>query len=389
VNGLKSAAGGAVGDPNDIVFRLIVRGNATADKAADLFDLMHMGITDSKLDSKERVLESLKSTKASMESALKSSGNSFAQTRMYARRSLSGYIDELMSGVTYVESLPGLLELAEKEWPKLLAKLQTINTLLLQKKGMLINLSGDRETLKKVDPHADTFVKSLLTTASELQQPDVEGPTVADATTGKPNLRMAAKDEGFVVVTPVNYVVKGGGLFSEGERIPASADVVVRLISQSYMWDKVRVLGGAYGGGCSLSHLSGTFFCYSYRDPNLKATLDTFDAVASYLENLKHDDKEIEQLVIGAVGELDRPISPASKGYSSLVRYMFNNKLEDRIRTRKEMLATNADSFKEFASRMRASVGDFKTSIFGSTTSFAKANKALAKRERIPLINLQ
>merc|ERR1719316_1087932 len=151
---------------------------------------------------------------------------------------------------------------------------------------------------------------------------------------GKPNLRLPAENEGFVVPTPVNYVVKGGGLFAEGDHISGTTRVVVRLISQSYMWDKVRVMGGAYGGGCSVSSASGTFACYSYRDPNLKGTLETFDAVASYLEEVKLDDKQIEQLVIGAVGELDRPTSPASEGYISLSRWLRNDKLEYRQKRR-------------------------------------------------------
>jgi hypothetical protein len=389
LNALKYGKDGVVGDPNDIAFRLIVSGKATADNAAALFDLMHMGLTDSKLDSKDRVLENLKSTKASMDSSLKSAGNSYAQSRMYARRSLSGYIDEVTGGITFFESLPALLEMAEKDWPSLLAKLKTMSTLLLQKKSMLINLSGDKKTLETVDPHVDTFLKSLLATAEEHPQPKVEGPTVADAMKGKTNLRLKEEDEGFVVVTPVNYVVKGGGLFSEGDHISATTDVVVRQISQSYMWDKVRVMGGAYGGGCSLSHLSGTFSCYSYRDPNLKKTIDTFDAVASYLENLKLSDADIEQLVIGAVGELDKPISPSSKGYTSLVRYLVNNKLESRAQRRQEMMSTNAESFKEFAKHMRKATASFRNSIFGSTKAFEKANKALAEDKQIPLIKLQ
>jgi hypothetical protein len=387
-NQLKIGEGGTVADPNDVAFRLMVKGKATADKAPELFGLLTMGIADSKLDSQDRVLERLKSSKARMETALKTAGNTFAQMRISARRSLTGYIEEVTGGVTYYESLPGLIEMAEKDWPQFLHKLQTINTLILQKEAMLINLSGDKETLEKADAPSEVFVTSLLAAAKERELPDVEGPTVADAMKGKPELRLEAKNEGFEVLTPVNYVAKGGALFNEGEKISGTTDVVVRLISQSYMWDNVRVLGGAYGGGCALSPVSGTYFCGSYRDPNLKATLDTFDSVASYLEELEIDDKDIEQLVIGAVGDLDRPISPAQKGYTSLTRYLTNDKLENRARRREEMLSTSADSFKEFGKKVRASQPQLRNAVFGSTTSFAEANEALAEGDRIPVVKL-
>lgn len=389
LNALKLGKGGVVSDLNDIAFRLIVSGKSTADQANDLFELMLMGITDSKLDNKARALESLKSSKASMESSLRSSGSSFSQTRVLARRSLAGYFDEITGGITYYESLPGLLEMAENDWPKLLSQLKSLNEFLLQKHAIIINLSGDKQTLKTVDSAVDGFVQSLLKASATQPSKDTKGPLVADAMKGNPLLRLAEQDEGFVVPSPVNYVVKGGALFSPGESISGSTEVVVRLISQSYMWDKVRVLGGAYGGGCSLSHHSGTFSCYSYRDPNLKSTLEVFDAIASYIENLKLDDKEIEQLIIGAVGDLDKPMTAASKGYSSMVRWLLNNNLEVRQKRRDEMLATTASSFKEFVKRMRMSAMNWRSSIFGSKIAFAKANAALTEAKRIPLKKLQ
>jgi Zn-dependent M16 (insulinase) family peptidase len=389
LNALKLGKGGVVSDLNDIAFRLIVSGKSTADQANDLFELMLMGITDSKLDNRARALESLKSSKASMESSLRSSGSSFSSTRVLARRSLAGYFDEITGGITYYESLPGLLEMAENDWPKLLSQLKSLNEFLLQKHAIIINLSGDRQTLKTVDSAVDGFVQSLLKASATQPSKDTKGPLVADAMKGNPLLRLAEQDEGFVVPSPVNYVVKGGALFSPGESISGSTEVVVRLISQSYMWDKVRVLGGAYGGGCSLSHHSGTFSCYSYRDPNLKSTLEVFDAIASYIENLKLDDKEIEQLIIGAVGDLDKPMTAASKGYSSMVRWLLNNNLEVRQKRRDEMLATTASSFKEFVKRMRMSAMNWRSSIFGSKIAFAKANAALTEAKRIPLKKLQ
>jgi Zn-dependent M16 (insulinase) family peptidase len=134
---------------------------------------------------------------------------------MYARRSLSGYIDEISGGITYFEALPGLIEMAEKDWPQLHAKLVKMNALILQKKAIMINLSGDKATLQKVDSHADKFVKSLLATSNEPWYATLaksfgvmaikegsnetkQGPLVSDAIKGKPNLRLAQEDEGFV-----------------------------------------------------------------------------------------------------------------------------------------------------------------------------------------------
>jgi hypothetical protein len=381
MNALKIGKGGTLGDPNDIVFRMVVSGKSTVDQVEDMFDLMLMGITDSQLDSKARALEILKSSKASMESSLRSSGSSFAQTRVYARRSLSGYMDELTGGITYYESLPGLLERAEKDWPSVLSQLEAMTTLILQKKTLMLDVSSDENTLQQIDDAMGKFVQSVISAGEAKKKVAVKGPLVADAMKGKPVLRLSENDEGFVVPTQVNYVVKGGALYPEGETVSGTTDVVVRLISQSYMWDKVRVMGGAYGGGCSLSHHSGTFLCYSYRDPNLKDTLAVFDKVASHLEGLKLDEQAIEQLVIGAVGDLDKPMTPASKGYAAMVRYLLNDTLEIRQKRRDEIFATTADSFATFAKRLRAATASWKSSIFGSETAFSKANAGIPLKQ--------
>lgn len=376
---IKRGENGTIGDLNDAVLKVIVSGRAMAHKANDLFDLMLMGITDSKLDNRARVLEYFRATKTRMQSSLKSSGSSFSQKRLFARRSLTGYVDEVTAGISYFQALPSLLEMAEKKWPEMLSKLQAMNKLLLARDGILINYSGDKTTLKKAGGAADKFIQSLLKAGASREKVTIDGPTLADAKKGKPQLRLANEDEGFIVQTPVNYVVKGGELFGVGERVTGAAQVAMRMVSQSYMWDKVRVLGGAYGGGCSVSSHSGTFSCYSYRDPNLKRTLEVFDSIATYLENLKLSDEDIQQLIIGAVGELDKPSTPSSKGYTSLVRYLLNVKIDVLQSARDEMLATTLADFKLLARRIREKTAALKSSIFSSKAGFAKANSASVK----------
>jgi len=392
LNALKWGADGTVGNPDDIVFRFVVHGKSTVSQVDDLLSLMYEGITDTNLDSQSRVIEILKSSRAGMESSLRSAGNSYASTRIYAQRSLAGYMDEITGGISYYQKLPELLKLAKDDWPTMLGRLQRMRKLILANDEVVINLSADRPTLKKVDGAIDAFAKKLKTYAGQATDARLlqeTGASVGDARKGKPMLRLSAGDEGFVVPTQVNYVVKGGEMYKQGEQISGAMDVVVRFISNSYMWDKVRVMGGAYGGGCSLSFLSGTFSCYSYRDPNLMQTLKTMDAMVTHLEGLQLDDKEIEQLIIGAVGDLDKPMTPASKGWVSMTRFLLGDTLEIRQRRRDEMFSTSTKTFANFVSRMRSSLSTWKSSIFGSKTAFTAANAGLDSEHRMQLKELQ
>eukprot|EP00929_Paragymnodinium_shiwhaense_P021794 TRINITY_DN14116_c0_g1_i3.p1 TRINITY_DN14116_c0_g1~~TRINITY_DN14116_c0_g1_i3.p1 ORF type:complete len:354 (-),score=108.26 TRINITY_DN14116_c0_g1_i3:120-1181(-) len=352
-----------------------------------MLDLMLAALTDAKLDSKDRALELLKASKANMESHLRSSGNSLAMTHIAARRSLAGYISEITGGLAYYDTLKTLVETADKDWPSLLGRLESMRSILVNRKLAVVSIAGDAATLSAVKAPLDAFVKSLPE-ADEAVARKLQGETVAEAEADSKKFRVHAGQDGFVVPTQVNFVAKGGGLFKPGDKISGASQVIVRFLSNSYMWDKVRVMGGAYGSSCSVSPLSGTFMCMSYRDPNLAETLATYDGIAKYLESLSLDAKAVEQLIIGAVSDLDHPTSPAQEGYTCLHNYLTGQTLDVRQRWRDEVFATTPQDFQAFANRLRDAEPGFQAVAFGSEEAFSKANKVLSKEEQLKLHTL-
>lgn len=68
--------------------------------------------------------------------------------------------------------------------------------------------------------------------------------------------------------------------------MPGQASVVARFLRTGYLWDTVRVMGGAYGGFTKFNPVSGLFSCLSYRDPNLGKTLDNYDGCSGVFHGL-------------------------------------------------------------------------------------------------------
>jgi Zn-dependent M16 (insulinase) family peptidase len=373
LNSLKHTSDGKVGDPNDGIYRLIVRGKSTAEKAPVLFDVMLAALTDAKLDNKKRAIEILRSTKAGMESSFSTSGNGYAQRRIFARRSIAGYIDEVTGGISYFDTVKSMLVTAEKDWPSLLQRLEKVRMYILDKESTIINLSADAETLKKVDSAVDTFVSKL----PKANRPKDTGATIASH--GKDPMRLKSENEGFIVPTQVNFVATGGALFSQGEQVSGAFEVVVRSLSHGYLWDTVRVMGGAYGGSCSLSMVSGTFVCSSYRDPNLAQTLTAFENIAEHLETHPPNMTDMQPAIIGAIGDLDQPLGPDRKGYVSMMRFLSGETLAARQQKRDEIFSTSPADFAAFAKKLRVSVKNWRVSVFGSEAAFSKANAVLAK----------
>ena len=369
---------GTVADPMAMTAHFAIRGKATTEKAGDLFGLAHALLADANLEGAQaKAIELLRESQTRLESSFISSGNSYAGMRLAARNSLHGYIGETTQGVSYYQSVKAMLAEANDDWPRLLARLQTLRDTLLAQDSLIINLTADPDALTAVRPVVDEFVSKLPPTPAV----NPNAPSWADAV----NLPERT-DEGYSITTQVNYVASGTQLFAPGEKKDGSFYAVARFLSRGYLWDNVRVVGGAYGGGCALNPSSGGFAFSSYRDPNLQGTLDIYDGTLAILDALEMDDAALEQAIVGAAGDLDSPLTSEQKGFRALVHHLTGVTTDMRQQYRDEVIGTTRESFKAFADKLRGAT--FKTAIFGSKEALEAANAKRAADEQITITPL-
>lgn len=115
--------------------------------------------------------------------------------------------------------------------------------------------------------------------------------------------------------------------------------VLSSLVSYGYLWNMVRVQGGAYGTGMNVRR-SGDIFCYSYRDPNLDNTRAVFSNVADFIEDFAAQGMPLDDIIIGAVNTTDPLLDPAGVCESQCVRALKGVTPEELAKTRHELLAT-------------------------------------------------
>ena len=166
------------------------------------------------------------------------------------------------------------------------------------------------------------------------------------------------KNEGFAIASQVNYVVQDSHLLKPHEDVDGSFSVVSSYLSKGLLWEKVRVMGGAYGGFAQFGPSSGKVVFLSYRDPNLSKTLDVYDSVSSFLQSTKISDEDILQTVIGCIGDLDTPMTADQKGFVSMVRHLREETHDNRQKYREEVLNTSIEDFRVFADKLAASKKD-------------------------------
>jgi presequence protease len=369
----------------NMITKLMIQGKVTTEKIDELFSIFHLVLTDAKLDAKTKVIEMLREKKSNLESRIQGAGHSFANSRMKSRYRVGGYIDEILGGISSLDTVKSLLKEAEEDWPTLLARLEKIRTTILEsstcRDGMILDITGDEAVLTTIQPSIESFLEKLPGDPNGTKLCNFYKETHPWVPEAKKRMQEHApiQDEGFIVPTQVSYVGKAGLMYDEGERIPGSAAVVSRFLRTGYLWDRVRVMGGAYGGFCTFSSFSGLLSFLSYRDPNLDKTLDVYDLAADDLmaaaDALENDPDALTTAIIGAIGDLDGALSPDQKGYKAFTQWIMNQSPEYRQQYRDEILNTKPSDFRDFAERLR-SLKNPSVAVVSSKGAFEIASKA-------------
>jgi Zn-dependent M16 (insulinase) family peptidase len=314
---------------------LSVHGKATADKIEDLFELMSEILLQPDFNQPERFAQMLLEEKARLEHSLVPAGHGMVSARLRARYHASAWLSELSGGVTYLDSIRSRAAHIEAEWDACRRELQSLHGLLAQSEGAILNLTCRPELAARVEPLANTLI-SRLPLHTTAPADDWLCPPLAAA-------------EALCVPAQVNYVGKAANLYALGYHYHGSVNVILRHLRMAYLWERVRVQGGAYGAFCTFDRLSGILTLLSYRDPNIARTLDVYNNAADYLRTLRLDKRELTRAIVGAIGDVDAYMLPDAKGSASLMRWLTGITDELRQQMREEILGTSLQDFHAFA----------------------------------------
>jgi presequence protease len=339
---------------------LFLRSKATPERAADLVRLLGDVLMHPHLDSRERIHQLVLEQKASTESHIIPAGSRIAQLRLAAALCPSGLAEERIFGVSYLEFLRDLAQRFETGWTTIASTLEQIRVTLVNRATMLLNVTADGDGLGRLEPHLTSVLERLPTAAPvhPTWQP-IEG----------------QRGEGLTIPTKVNYVVKGARLSQLGFTANGSTHVVKSYLDVNWLWHKVRVQGGAYGGGCVLDRRSTLFAFYSYRDPNLLETLDVYDGAPNFLRSANISPSELERCIIGTIGEIEPYRLPDAKGFAAMQRHLVGDTDAVRRRVREEVLSTTVADVRAFADVAAEIARRGQVVVIGSKTSIEGASR--------------
>ncbi len=346
-------------DKDESAAYLFLRAKTMVDQTEKLLAILFDTLTAANLSHKERVRQMVLEEKSSMEAGLIPSGHRVINNRLKAQFDEAAWATEQISGIDYLFFVRSLAEDFDGRWQEVETIFTTMRDLLIQQSNLICDFTIESAEKQTVWKALSSFLKNLPHTPHPQQtwQPE-KMPRV----------------EGLTIPTQVNYVGKGADLYHLGYQHHGSINVINQYLRSTWLWEKIRVQGGAYGGFSSFDRLSGVFNFLSYRDPNLLETLENYDHTADFLKHLEISESELTKSMIGSIGELDAYLLPDAKGYTAMLRYLLGVSDEERQKIREEILNTTEADFHKFGETLAALNQQAAVVVLGSADAIQKAN---------------
>lgn len=310
--------------------RVFLRADAAAigAKTDKIFDFLEEIFCRTDFSDTARLKELMLSRKATLESVMTGSGHVAAITRAKAGFSVNGYISEQIGSLSMYDWLGEQLENYEAIAEESAARLKTLFDAIKRRNRVTVSVTG-------TDADYETVKNRMTALAGQFPTADT---AIAPF---RPELKIVK--EGIQLPARVQFVARAGNFVREGLEYHGYLKILQSILSYEYLWENVRVRGGAYG--CmSAFPVSGDSYLVSYRDPKLLETEEVYERLPEWLDAFHATDEEMLKYIIGTLSNMDRPLTPRMAASSSFGSYLSGMTEEELQRYRDEVLsATDAD----------------------------------------------
>ncbi|MGV8980828.1 insulinase family protein [Clostridium sp.] len=335
-------------DSNQYYPKISISVNSLNKRLPKALELLDEIINHSVFDDEVRMKGLIKMLRVNYESMIVNGENSFAIERTLSYLSDSGKYND-MGYLPYYNFICDLDDNFEARFDEILENLKSVKEMVFNKRGLVVSYTGDEKCYDDFIHSFNLFSEKIVDKKFPAQEYKFD---------------FTKKNEAFVVPSQVQYVVKAGRFRNAGFNYNGKMKVVENIINSDYLWKELRVKGGAYGGAMTFTKYEVLF--YSYRDPNLKETLNIFDGAVKFLKNFKASDKEMNNYIIGTIGGLDYLRGPYYRGLIADNMYFSGTTQDDMQRLRDEVLSTTAQDIRNFAEVLEVAIKQNTRCVVGS-----------------------
>jgi Zn-dependent M16 (insulinase) family peptidase len=327
---------------------IIYRLKALDEKFPEALELALRLITEADFSDLRRLRDMALEMKNDGDASLAPSGHSYASGRSGRYYSRSRAVDEVWNGLGQIGFSH---ELAALDAGELRDRMVSLRDALVSKAGVFINISAAGEALRgslEAVEKARRFGPPRLPNPacrekevflSLIENAGVSSKVCSAEVYGSPSLQV-----GFAALS-----LPSSAYGTPGE---AAELVLAHELSTGALWESIRMMGGAYGAFASPDSLEGVFSLATYRDPDPRRSLSVFPEILQKREAAGIDEDGLEKALIGTFSRELRPRSPAEKGFSDMLRFLYGIRESQRQRRMEALIRVQAAETSKIAGRL-------------------------------------
>ena len=329
--------------------------------------LMEEVLFDTVYADKKRLYEIIAEGKSRLQSQMTGAGHTVAAIRAMSYFSRTAAINEVMNGITLYRFFDEFERNFEAKYEETAANLEELCRIIFRKENFMADITAEEAGIAKWAEFVPVIADKLYT---------------CPVRTGCFEPEVIKKNEGFMTSGQVQYVCSAGNFFKKGLRYTGAFQVLKVIMGYEYLWSQIREKGGAYGCMCAFGKTGDCYFV-SYRDPKLKETVKVYENAADAVATFEADERTMTQYVIGAVSELDTPMTPSALGTFSLGGYMTGRTEASMQAERNQVLNCTPQDIRDLAGHIRAFMSDEALCVVGNVEKIAGAKALFDKTEQL------
>jgi Zn-dependent M16 (insulinase) family peptidase len=340
----------------------LLTGKALDRNNTRLAELMHETLNTVRFDELERIKDIIAQKRARREQSVTGSGHTLAMTAASSGMSPVASLSHRFSGLEGIRLLKKVDDANNGDDS---GKALTEMAASFSELHGIISSSPRQYMMTAEEEKLDSLVDEFETVWKPVAASDTFTPFSLDK--HEQQVRQM-----WVTNTQVNFCSRAYRTVPMEHEDAAVLSVLGGFLRNGFLHTAIREQGGAYGGGASHDASIAAFKFYSYRDPRLSDTLDDFDRSLDWMLNHNHEWRQVEEAILGVIGAMDKPGSPAGEA-----RHAFHNSLHDRTREklqlmRQRVLAVTLDDLKRVTEKyLQPSMAS--TAVITSTATLDQA----------------
>lgn len=308
----------------------------------------------------DRVRDVLTQIRIGLEQGFINNGHSAALGRAMSYSSPSAVVREQLSGVDFYLFLRDLLDHFDERLDGLRAKLTELAGRIFVADGCMASFTGSDEDFDAYWDAAGDL--GLGAGAAGVAGHDaLVVPTPCD------------RHEAFVIPSDICFAARACDPRRLGIDVTGAWAVAANALSYDYLWNEIRVKGGAYGCGFRAAGERQTAF-YTYRDPAVDPSIERMERAGAWLGSFEPDEAAFEGFIVSCVSGMDAPVKPYALTKRRNTTYLAGLDPHAREERRAQMLAATPAELRSLGADVTRIAAVAPTCVFGGRDVIAKSN---------------